>query len=203
MPSLLRGLDWLAVGAHFAVITCLTAHAFLKEIRTQSPLPILDVVELTLTEVGRRFDEGCIGVLATTGALRSKIYAQAAACEASNLKVISLLDLAGGEQLQEDLVMRPIYGPLYGRQRLAGGIKSGCDRDPETGIPHHDMLSRAARILANEGAQCVVAGCTEIPLALDRLSIEGIPLLDPLDLAAHVAVSIARGEKPLPHYEKK
>jgi aspartate/glutamate racemase len=44
----------------------------------------------------------------------------------------------------------------------------------------------------------VVTGCTEIPLALDREPITGIPLLDPIDLGARTAVRIARGELPFP-----
>jgi aspartate/glutamate racemase len=44
----------------------------------------------------------------------------------------------------------------------------------------------------------VVTGCTEIPISLGRDPVDGVPLLDPLDLAAVAAVRIARGEIPLP-----
>lgn len=198
VPTLLQALERLAVSADFAVIACMTAHAFLDEIRPRAPLPVLDVVDLTLAEAERRFGGTRIGVLATTGALRSDVYSRAGACLGSGLELVSLLDLPGGEELQEALVMRPIYGPLHEGRRLAGGIKSGADRDPETEIPHRATLAAAVCALAGAGASCVVTGCTEIPLALGREPVEGIPLLDPLDLAAREAVRIARGERPLP-----
>jgi aspartate/glutamate racemase len=68
----------------------------------------------------------------------------------------------------------------------------------ETGVPHRETLTTAVRRLATAGASCVVTGCTEIPIALGRDPVDGIPLLDPLDLAARAAVRIARGEIPLP-----
>ncbi|HSN87006.1 MAG TPA: aspartate racemase, partial [Thermoanaerobaculia bacterium] len=63
---------------------------------------------------------------------------------------------------------------------------------------HRDNMAAAVRRLAGVGATCVVTGCTEVPLALGRESVDGTPLLDPLDLTAQRAVRIARGELPLP-----
>jgi aspartate racemase len=200
VPWLLRSFERLAsCRADFAVMACITAHAFLEEIRAQARLPILDMVEVTLAEASRRFDRRArIGILATTGALQGRVYQRAAARVAPDLDLVSLLDLPDGGALQEDLVMRPIYGPLREGRRGPGGIKSGGDRDLETGTPHRDSLADAVGRLVAVGAVCVVTGCTEIPLALGREPVNGTPLLDPLDLTAHIAVRIARGELPLP-----
>ena len=162
-------------------------------------LPILDMVEITLEEAARRFGaEARIGILATTGALKGCVYRSAANRVAPGLDLISLLDLPDGGTLQEELLMRPIYGPLREGRRLPGGIKSGSDRDPETGVSHRDSMAAAVRRLASAGAACVITGCTEVPLALGREPVDGTPLLDPMDLAAQRAVRIARGELPLP-----
>jgi aspartate racemase len=199
MPWLLRSFERLATCADFAVLTCITAHAFLDEIRKQVRLPILDIVELTLMEAARRFGPGArTGILATTGALRGCVYRSAATRVAPDLDLVSPLDLPDGEAVQEELVMRPIYGPLREGRRAPGGIKCGGDRDPESGVSHRDTLAAAVHRLADAGAVCVITGCTEIPLALGREPVDGIPLLDPLDLAARTAVRIARGELPLP-----
>ena len=199
VPWLLRGLERLTGSCDFAVITCLTAHAFLDEVRPQARLPILDLVEISAREaVPCCGADARIGLLATVGTLRSRVFHRALDRIAPGLEIVSPLDLPDGERLQEDLVMRPIYGPLREGRRQAGGIKSGGDRDPETGVSHRDTLSRAARLLAEAGAACVIAGCTEIPLALGREPLDGTPLLDPLDIAARTAVRIARGELPLP-----
>lgn len=180
-------------------MTCITAHAFLEEIRPKVRLPILDMVEVTLAEASRRFGRRArIGILATTGALRGGVYQSAAARMAPDLDLVSLRDLPAGDALQEELVMRPIYGPLREGRRWPGGIKSGGDRDLETGIHHRDSLADAVGRLAAVGAVCVVTGCREIPLALGRDPVNGTSLLDPLDLTAHIAVGIARGDLPLP-----
>lgn len=119
----------------FAVLTCITAHAFLDEIRTQVRLPILDIVELTLVEAARRFGFGArTGILATTGALRGRVYRRTASRVTSSLDMVSLLDLPEGNALQEELVMRPIYGPLREGRRQPRGIKCGGDCDLETRI---------------------------------------------------------------------
>ncbi len=199
VPCLLRSFERLASCTDFAVLACITAHAFLDEVRAQVQLPILDMVEFTLTEAVRRFGpEARIGILATTGALRGGVYRHAAARVAPGLQLISLLDLPGGVALQEELLMRPIYGPLREGRRVPGGIKGGGDRDPETEISHRESLETTVRRLADADAVCVVMGCTEIPLTLGREPVDGILLLDPLDLAARAAVRIARGEIPLP-----
>jgi aspartate racemase len=162
-------------------------------------LPILDIVELTLAEAARRCGpDARVGILATTGALRGGVYRRAAARAAPGLELISLLDLEGGDNLQEERLMRPIYGPVHAGRRGPGGIKAGGDRDLEMGTPHRDTLAWAVRRLAQAGASCVVAGCTEIPLALGRAPVDDTPLLEPLDLAAQAAVRIARGDLPLP-----
>lgn len=199
MPWLLRSLERLASCADFAVLTCITAHAFLDEIRAQVRLPILDIVEVTLMEAARCFGlEARIGILATTGALRGHVFRRTASRVTPSLDMVSLLDLPEGDALQEELVMGPIYGPLREGRRQSGGIKCGGDRDLETRIRYRDSLAAAVRHLADADAVCVVTGCTEIPLALGREPIDGIPLLDPLDLAARIALRIARGNLPLP-----
>jgi aspartate racemase len=200
VPWLLRGLGRLAGCCDFAVITCVTAHAFLDEIRPHAGLPILDLVEVSAREATRCCGsaDARIGLLATVGTLRSRVFERALDRIAPGISIVSPLDLPDGERLQEELVMRPIYGPLREGRRQAGGIKSGGDRDPETGVTHRETLSRAVRLLVEAGAACVITGCTEIPLALGRDPIDGTPLLDPLELAARAAVRIARGESPLP-----
>jgi aspartate racemase len=199
VPWLLRSFERLSRCVDFGVLTCITAHAFLGEIRAHVALPILDMVELTLAEAARRCGpQARVGVLATTGALRGGVYRRAAARVAPGLELISLLDLEAGDSLQEEILMRPIYGPLCEGRRGPGSIKAGGDRDLETGTFHRNTLEGAVRRLAEAGASCVVAGCTEIPLALGRAPVDGTPLLEPLDLAARTAVRIARGELPLP-----
>lgn len=208
VPSIARGLESLAA-ADFAVIACITAHAFLGELRPISPLPILSLVEATLEEVTLSYgDASHVGILATTGTLRGGIFPAAAQRLAPGLRFTSPLDLPDGEQLQENEVMAPIYGPLRQGRRMGGGIKSGAERHAETGIPFAETLARAAARLTDHGADVVLTACTEIGMVLASdssgtgTSKTGTSktgsLLDPLDAGARAALAVSRGERPLP-----
>ena len=177
-------------GASFALIACGTAHAYLDELRARSSIPIFDMIEEALVVAAQ--SSRVIGLLATTGTLRARLYQQRAERLDPALQVITPLDLPGGEELQERLVMTPIYGSLQDGERAGGGIKSGS---PTSGPKQ--ALARATRLLG-QTADLVICGCTEIPLVLGRDAIDGIPLLDPMQVMAHAAISLALGERPLP-----
>ena len=199
VPALVRSLETLAQRADFALIACITAHAFLEDVQARVQLPILDLVTATLGAAVEGWGERArIGVLATSGTIQCGLFPRVAHRVAPGLEVFSLPDLPGGWNLQEELVMRPIYGPLEAGKRLGGGVKSGGTLDLRTGVPHSESLARAVRLLGDVGVSCVITGCTEIPLALDPATCTCLPLLDPLEVAARVAVEIARGDLPLP-----
>jgi aspartate racemase len=208
LPWLVRSVQRLqgspeTRGADFAVIACNTAHAYLEQLRRQVRIPILDIITETVEEVGRRLGpSGRVGILATTGTLRAELYRKAAARAAIPLQTISLLDCRSaegdGEWLQEHLVMEPVYGPLCGGVRAGGGVKSGGFTDGDGTSAAAGPLRRAVQLLGEAGAEIVVTGCSEIPLALGPLPVEGVSLLDPVQVAADVSVAIAAGERPLP-----
>ena len=49
--------------------------------------------------------------------------------------------------------------------------------------------------LVSRGAQAIILGCTEIPLALPDPSIHGIPLIDPLKIVARALIREAAPHK--------
>lgn len=185
--------------ADFAVIPCNSAHAFLGEVRKRVDLPILDMIrQAAARAVATVGPAGTIGVLAASGTLASGLYPDWIHRLAPGARVVSPLDLPGGQELQERLVMEPIFGRLVDGVRLGGGIKSGAYRDPEKKEKLAEPMREAARALAKEGAQIVLTACTEIPLVLGRDEFDDTPLLDPMEVAAEDAVDIALGELDLP-----
>jgi len=181
--------------ADFVVIPCNTAHAYLDELRAESTIPILDIVTETVRAAAEQTKR--IGLLATTGTLESRVFQRAAQRIDSEIQIITLYDVEFGENLQEDKVMAPIYGPLKNGERIGGGVKSGAlqtDRRDEISLP----LRQAVTALAEEGAELVILGCTEIPLAIGRTYSGDSPLLDPMAVAAKAAIQIAAAERPLP-----
>ena len=187
-PSLNQSLERLrGAGADFAVVACNTAHLFLARLRDESPLPIVSLIETTADEAARIAPGGSVGLLATSGTLRSRLYHEP--LEDRGMRTVSPFDLEGGETLQRRNVMEPIYGPWVDGRHQAGGIKTdgGSARA-------RALLEGAARRLVGEGgADLLVAGCTEIPLALEGAEVAGRPLLDPAALLAAAAIRYAYG----------
>ncbi len=144
-PWLLRGARVLREsGATTLAIPCNTAHAFLPAISSQLGLPVVHMID----EVARHIRTlspavTSVGLLATTGTVRTGLYQQW-------LSEYSIDVLVPGPAIQDELVMPAIRA-----------IKSGNVGDETT-----DKLVRAADLLVESGAQVVVAGCTEIPLGL-------------------------------------
>lgn len=192
LPTLIESLDRIAGVADFAVIACNTAHAYLDELRTAARVPILSIVDVTADVIRRRLGAGAtVGLLATTGTLQTRLYPTAA----PDLVWIDPRDLPDGARVQAEGVMRPIYGPAGVD---GGGIKAGERVDPVTGAAHGATLAAVAKQLVDAGAGCIVAGCTEIPLALSGDTLAGVPLFDPMRCAAEAAIEIASGHCPLP-----
>ena len=189
VPALLTSLARLArADAAFAAIPCNTAHAYLAELRARASIPILDMIDLTLETV-RSAAPARVGLLATTGTLRARVYHDRAQ---AGLPIVSLLDLEDGARLQEELVMAAIYGPVVDGRRQ-GGIKAGIvDGAPRT------RLEEAVTRLVDAGASRVILGCTELPLCLGRAEVCGATLADPLQALVRASVAIARGDAPLP-----
>ncbi|MCA9540956.1 MAG: aspartate/glutamate racemase family protein [Myxococcales bacterium] len=200
VPALRESLRRVAPVADFVVIPCNTAHVFIDALRGPELPPILSIVDesirAALAQVG---STGRVGILATTGTLKTGLYPSRAAILAPGLAWISLLDLPNGSKAQERLTMRPIYGPpREGGGFVGGGIKAGHSADPVTGRPHRETLAEGVLLLRDAGAEVVVMACTEIPLALGRGRVAGVPLIDPLAVTARTAVAIASGRHSLP-----
>jgi aspartate racemase len=195
VPWLLRSLRRLEThhtedgeeipGADFVLIPCNTAHLFLEDLRAATSLPLLNMVGLCAQHIGRLAGpESKIGLLATTGTLKSGLYHRA--LEAHGLLTRSPLDDENGEEKQRNLVMAAIFGPHDTGQGESLGLKnlgeaaiSGARRS----------LLQAAELLVSEmGCQVVIAACTEIPLAFPEQEVLGVPLIDPLEILAKEAI---------------
>ena len=158
-------------GADFLIIPCNTAHAFLRKMQQHIQIPILSMIDETaryITANHPAVDK--IGLLATSGTVGSKVYEEA-------LTGSGVVLLVPSGESQKKLVMEAIYGQ--------GGIKAGC----VTGLPREQLLA-AAHELIGMGAQLIVLGCTEIPLALTSGDVE-VPFVDPTEILAKAAVERA------------
>jgi aspartate racemase len=167
-----------SAGATVAGIPCNTAHAptimgrVVTRIReTGSRLQLIDMIEETVIHVRETVSTGArVGVLSTAGTRRSRIY-------------LDPLSQAGYHtiELDEPTHNELVTGALYSDEH---GIKVVAP--PWTGA--RDRLIRAIERLTSDGAETVILGCTELPLAVPESHWKGLPLIDPAELLARALI---------------
>nr|2DX7_A Chain A, aspartate racemase [Pyrococcus horikoshii OT3]2DX7_B Chain B, aspartate racemase [Pyrococcus horikoshii OT3] len=152
-------------GADFIIMPANTAHAFVEDIRKAIKIPIISMIEETAKKV-KELGFKKAGLLATTGTIVSGVYEK----EFSKYGVEIMTPT---EDEQKD-VMRGIYEGVK-----AGNLKLG-----------RELLLKTAKILEERGAECIIAGCTEVSVVLKQDDLK-VPLIDPMDVIAEVAVKVA------------
>lgn len=174
LPAMLAGGRRLqAAGADFAVIPCISAHFFLEKLRAQLEIPILSAFEEVAREIRVYPNITRIGLLATDGTVRSGGFADTLAAHGIQTLV--------PDTVHQQNVMEAIY--------TIKGDSSGEKR-----YYCRDLFQAAAEHLIQNSAQGIIAGCTEIPLALHSSDIT-VPLFNPLTILAAAAVENAGGSK--------
>jgi aspartate racemase len=151
LPDLLAGLRTLvAAGARAIAIPCNTAHAWYDELAAASPVPILHIADAASAAAARIAGAGTpVGLVATAGTLAAGIYPRRLAERGFDCVMPSAPDM-------DELVTPGIF-------RVKAGDVEGGGR----------LLERAVERLLGRGAAVAILGCTEVPVALDRL---GSPL---------------------------
>ncbi len=155
-------------GAQFLVLPCNTAHTFTEEIARAVTIPLLSIVGETIDEAQRRVPGlARAGILATTGTVRSGVYHRA-------LAERGIEPVSPGEA-DQDAVMTIIYEQ----------VKAGRPVDLEA-------LRSVVRRLADDGAQVVLLGCTELSVVAQDAELLADPLyVDSLDVLARATVARA------------
>ncbi len=171
LPALLRGAEALRLaGADFIVLPCISAHYFRPALAARSPLPVLDLLDETLKALRRlRPAAGAVGLIATTGTVRSRIVHDR--LEPAGFRVVAP---SAAEQ-------RKVMTAIYGKRGVKAGVTSG---------PPREALLAVAAALVRRGARVLLAGCTEVPLAVRAADLP-VPLVEPMDIGARAAVRLA------------
>lgn len=166
-PQLVAGAQQLAdAGAEFYIVTCNGAHAFLPRVREHVDLDYLSIIDVTAAHVSALPYVKKAGLLATDATLTAGLYQDALLAEDVTPIVPSHED--------QHLVMETIYA-----------VKAKELRPELT-----QALAKVTERLCQQGADVIIAACTEIPLAL---TAEESPraLIDPALLLANEVVNEA------------
>ncbi|HBJ83207.1 MAG TPA: aspartate racemase [Verrucomicrobiales bacterium] len=152
-------------GASFIAIPCNTVHYYHADMQRAVRIPVLNMITETADAVLREQPQArTVGLLATNGTVRAKLYENE--FTKRGLKVLLL-----PETLQQCCVMDAVYS-----------IKSGGSKQKQA-----DLLARAGEDLIRRGADVLVLGCTEIPLAFD-VKRSRVPVVNATQVLARAAI---------------
>ncbi|MFQ5571615.1 MAG: aspartate/glutamate racemase family protein [Rhodothermales bacterium] len=177
IAKLARQLDTL--GATVAGIPCNTAHApvIYNSIRAQlrasgASIRLLHMIKeaVRFAREERRGLRG-IGVISTLAVYRLGLYT--ATIEAAGFDAV-LPD----EDIEINLVERTIFDPAFGIKAFAHPVTSKARQNVLDAITH----------LREKGADAVILGCTELPLAIPETEIDGTLIIDPTLVLARALI---------------
>lgn len=161
-----RGLQ--DAGADFVVMACNTTHAWEADIRAAITVPFLSMVKETVDVVADLRPES-VGVLAVDACLASGLYQNA--LTAAGIK--PLLLTADSQKTFMELIYRIKFGDSSDTVKRA--------------------MTTLARKLETQGAEVIIAGCTEIPIVLTADDLEG-ELINSTDVLVERTILFAGGE---------
>lgn len=173
-------------GAKVAGVACNTAHSALIFDHTlsqlkeaHSSLEVLHLIDVTVEGIRARHPSAKrIGILGTKGTYHFRLYDD-------RLEAAGLLPLRPDtfEHLEE-----AIY-------HSDSGIKA-CS-SPVSDVARQ-LVFRSADQVIQQGAEVVILGCTELPIAVPEATYKGIPLIDPGLFMARALIQAVAPDRLMP-----
>ena len=166
-------------GADFIIIPCVSAHFFLKEVQSQINLPILSIFDAVAETIEQNHPNlKKVGLMATSGTVSGRLFQK------------RLNDSGIETVVPDDAAQARIMAAIY-------DIKNAQSTRSRSDITA-DLISVAQNFITDETHKVlgIIAGCTEIPLALSQEHLS-VPYFDSLLLLARAAIRHA-GIEPIP-----
>ncbi|PXX91614.1 aspartate/glutamate racemase [Marinobacter vulgaris] len=157
-------------GADFLVIATNTMHKVAPEIEQALDMPLLHIADATAKTLARDGIDR-VGLLGTRFTMEQDFYR-------------NRLEKAGINVLTPDLVQRDVVHRVIYEELCQGRI------NPDSRAAYLDTVAS----LAEQGAQAVILGCTEIGLLI-RQADTSVPLYDTTEIHAAQAVEQALSDK--------
>ncbi|VVB74786.1 Aspartate racemase [uncultured archaeon] len=161
-----------AAGVDFIVIACNTVHAYYNEMQSAIKIPIFSIIDETKKMAAVQGVKK-IGLFASETTVKLNLYQKS-------------FFGAGIEVIPPNEEQQKVLNCVI--EHVMGGNQDGEDIK---------ALKEIAKNYKNQGAEAIVLGCTEIPLAINQSHTE-IKLFDTLQILAEFAVDYALcGKKPV------
>lgn len=155
------------MGADLLLIPCNTAHCFYDAVQRAVDIPVLHMIRLTAMRL-RNQGIRKAGLLATDGTIAGGLYEKS--CKEYGITLLC------PDCEEQKAVMDLIYN----------GVKAGREDYDIT------RIQQAVRSLLQQGAQTIILGCTELPVAVSMYHLQ-FPFTDPTLELARSAVRAANG----------
>jgi len=167
IPYLADGLKRLEeAGASFIAVPCNTVHYFYDHMQEAVSIPIINMIKETVNEISTKYpDLKSIGLLATTATIETKLY------ENELVKKGYKVNVPDSNMMEN--VMKAIFG-----------IKAGTDNQL-----NEDLLAAAGHQVIGKGAELIVLGCTEIPIAFNTERVN-VPVVNATKVLAERAIQM-------------
>ena len=180
VPVMVAGCRALQrAGAGFIIIPCVSAHIFLADVQRQIDLPVLSIFDAVADSISRNHPEiKTVGLLGTTGTVRGGLFQNRLAREDITTRV------------PDDAMQSKIMDAIYDIK----SIKPSRTRSEITA----QLVTAAESLISSksDGVQGILAGCTEVPLALRQEHLS-LPYFDAVMILARAAIQMA-GIQPVP-----
>ena len=164
--QLIKGVKKLEKwGASFIVLPCNTVHFYIEEMRNSISIPIISIIESTTNEITKT-DIKKVGILSSRSTRDLNLYKNI--FEDKNIDV-----LIADDDEQNDL------------DGVVLKVMSGNQNNSEK-----DKINKINSRMTDEGAKCIVLGCTEIPMAINQNDTD-IKLLNTIRILAEYTVDEA------------
>lgn len=166
LPEIKKSAETLkTMGADFILLPCNAVHYYYDRIAATIDIPVLNMLDITCKAISARGIK-TIGLLATTSTIKTGIYQKR--CDQYGIRM----------NIPDDLFQQEIV------ELITRGIKAGCKEYDCTEI------NRKAWKMIGEGAEIIVLGCTELPVAYSMYHMD-FPSLDPTYELAKAAILFA------------
>jgi len=166
LKQLVHGITILKnAGCDFIVIPCNTVHCFIHELRINSSIPILSIIEETVERI-KQSKNNIIGLLGSETTLKLQLYQEL--LDNNNITCIS--PTKEDKILITELILEIMSGKVENKTK-------------------NDVLSIIKK-MEQQSANAIVLGCTELPLEISQKDV-GVIVYDTLQILAESAVDYA------------
>ena len=196
-----------SVGVDFLLVACQTAHVYLPDLKSDINLPILDIIEETVSNIVKYLPRiSKVGLLSTEATQKKKLYQSILAFH--NIEVVNVSAEIQTKIMEAIYIIKTGASFVRGKRLLNNNQYCVNNQIKYSQIKNHQYrcillekflpnpltsIQEAIYYLADNGCEHVILGCTELPLILPHINLKkiGINLIDPNNIVAESAVILA------------